>query len=62
MTTMMIKGVRFIVTAETAADINRELRAEENERKAREWLDSHKPGDPDYSDIFKDVYGFRPRW
>lgn len=26
----------------------------------RAWLRSHDPSDPEYSDIFKDVYGVRP--
>lgn len=38
------------------------------ERETREWLDKHSnnPADPNYSeiysDVFKDLYGFRPRW
>ena len=62
MTTMTIKGVRFTVTEETAAAIRRELEDARRERELREWLDSHTITDENYSDIFKDVYGFRPRW
>lgn len=30
---------------------------------ASEWLaDPANQDDPNYSDIFKDLYGFRPRW
>ena len=38
------------------------------ERETREWLSNHSncPTDPNYSeiysDVFKDLYGFRPRW
>lgn len=38
------------------------------ERETREWLRNHSgnPADPNYdinySDIYKDLYGFRPRW
>ena len=62
MTTMMIKGVRCVLTTETAAEIEREMREIERDREAREWLNSHDITDELYSDIFKDVYGFRPRW
>ena len=38
--------------------------AEEREidRKLREWLRTASPEDPEYSDIYKEVYGVRPRW
>lgn len=26
------------------------------------WLRCHDASDPEYSDIYKDVYGVRPRW
>ena len=38
------------------------------ERETEEWLSKHSnnPADPNYSeiysDVFKDLYGFRPRW
>lgn len=38
------------------------------ERETEEWLRTHSndPADPNYSeiysDVFKDLYGFRPRW
>lgn len=38
------------------------------ERDTEEWLRKHSnnPSDPNYSeiysDVFKDLYGFRPRW
>ena len=55
-------GITLTATAATIAAYEAECKAIKAEREAREWLNSHKPGDPDYSDIYKDVYGVRPRW
>lgn len=32
----------------------------EIEKELRAWLRTHDASDPEYSDIYKDVYGFRP--
>lgn len=34
----------------------------EIERMLLEWLATADRNDPEYSDIYKDVYGVRPRW
>ena len=55
-------GITLTATAATIAAYEAECKAIKAEREAREWLASHQPGDPEYSDVFKDVYGVRPRW
>ena len=72
MTTMMIKGVRFTVTDTTAAEIKRDLDAYETERReferdrddlANAEAIARETGDWSYySDVYKDIYGIRPRW
>lgn len=71
MTTMMIKGVRFTLTAETAEEIRKAMEAEEAERRAamQDYEDlmgaaaaCRETGDWSfYSDVYKDIYGVRPR-
>lgn len=72
MTIMNIKGVTLHLTDSTAADIQRDLDAYEAEQ--REWKRDmedlemaaavgRETGDWSfYSDVYKDVYGVRPRW
>lgn len=71
MTTMMINGVRFTLTAETAEEIRKAMEAEEAERRAtmqdyEDLRDAAKAGWETgdwsyYSDVYKDIYGVRPR-
>lgn len=56
------EGITLTATQSTIDTFLREQREAQREREAREWLDSHDSSDELYSDIFKDVYGFRPRW
>ena len=68
MTTMMIKGVRCFLSDETAAEIKAELDAIERfdfyERQLmEEEAVARATGDWSvYSDLYKDLYGIRPRW
>lgn len=67
MMTIVIYGVTVedVKGGEFAKFLEREQAREREERidrELREWLRTADPSDPEYSDIFKDVYGFRPRW
>lgn len=63
MTTITIsEGITITATQSTIDAYKREVREAQREREAIEWLNSHDSSDELYSDIFKDVYGFRPRW
>lgn len=55
------EGVTLIATKFTIDAYMRELRELELERELREWLNSHDITDELYSDVFKDMYGVRPR-
>lgn len=55
------EGVTLIATKSTIDAYMRELRELELERELREWLNSHDITDELYSDVFKDMYGVRPR-
>ena len=69
-TITIIEGVTLTATQSTIDAYlaeKREAEAErlafEEERKILRWLaDPANRVDPLYSDIFKDVYGVRPRW
>ena len=56
------EGITLTATEATIATYEAERADAEWRRKAIAWLDAHSIGDPDFSDIFKDVYGVRPRW
>lgn len=45
--------------AEQKAQYEEDLRIE---RELLKWLATADRNDPEYSDIYKDVYGVRPRW
>ena len=68
MKTVEIKGVviEYVVGgnfAELLDEWQAEAREEEIDRELRAWLDTPEAkNDINYSDIFKDVYGYRPRW
>ena len=64
-TTINFCGVNFILcNPETVALIREEMEREAWERSTREALDrALAEEDWDlYSDLFKDLYGIRPRW
>ena len=69
-TITIIEGVTLTATHSTIdayliekADAEAERLDREVEMKLRRWLaDPANRHDECYSDIYKDVYGFRPRW
>ena len=61
-TIVIADGITLTATDATIAQYERECADIAWEREAIAWLNSHSMDDPDYSDIFKDVYGVRPRW
>jgi len=69
-TITIIEGVTLTATQSTidaylaeVAKAEAERLAFEEERKILRWLaDPANRADPLYSDIYKDVHGFRPRW
>lgn len=69
-TITIIEGVTLTATQSTInaylierADAEAERLNYEVEMKLRRWLaDPANRHDECYSDIYKDVYGFRPRW
>lgn len=69
-TIIIIEGVTLTATQSTInayliekADAEAERLEREVEMKLRRWLaDPANRHDECYSDIYKDVYGFRPRW
>lgn len=69
-TITIIEGVTLTATQSTidaylaeVANAEAERLALEEERKILRWLaDPANRADPLYSDIYKDVHGFRPRW
>ena len=64
-TTINYYGVNFILcNPETIALIKEELQREEWERSTWEAIQrASAEGDWDlYSDLYKDLYGIRPRW
>ena len=69
-TIAIIEGVTLTATQSTidaylaeVAKAEAERLALEEERKILRWLaDPANRADPLYSDIYKDVHGFRPRW
>lgn len=70
MKTMNIKGVTFHVTESTAAEIQQELDASaygdfdfwEQQLREEEAVARATGNWEVYSDLFKSLYGIRPRW
>ena len=67
-TITLAEGVTLTATRSTLnrlySEINterREAHAAEVERELADLLGTMSPSDPEYSDIYKDVYGVRPR-
>ena len=61
-TIIIAEGIRLTATATVIETYKREVREERAYREAVEWLRTHDASDELYSDIYKDVYGVRPRW
>jgi hypothetical protein len=69
-TITIIEGITLTATQSTidsylaeVAEAEAKRLAFEEERKILRWLaDPANRVDPLYSDIYKDVHGFRPRW
>ena len=69
-TITIIEGVTLTASVATLnayliekADIDVERLEREEEMELLRWLaDPANHSDPLYSDIYKDVHGFRPRW
>ena len=60
---IIAEGIILTATQSTIDAYIRELRKLESERELIAWLATPAAREcPEYSDIFKDVYGFRPRW
>ena len=65
MTTLVYNGVTFtLCNPQTIALLHEEMRREEWERSTWEAIQkASAEGDWDlYSDLYKDLYGIRPRW
>ena len=62
-TITIIEGVTLTATQSTIDRVLEERRIAEAEAYVLRWLaDPENRNDPFYSDIYKDVHGFRPRW
>ena len=61
-TITIIEGVTLTATQSTIDTFLREQREAERERELIAYLANGDPTDEVYSDIYKDVYGVRPRW
>ena len=65
MTTINYRGVDFVLCKpHTIELLQEEIHREEWERSAQEALErAYSEGDWDlFSDLYKDLYGVRPRW
>lgn len=64
MTTItIIEGVTLTATRSTIDAVKADLHEAEVIAKLKAWLaDPANECSPEYSDIYKDVYGIRPRW
>lgn len=56
------ENVTIIASKSTIKTIKKEMKDLQAERAALDWLEDHDPSDTEYSYLFKDLYGFRPRW
>ena len=56
------EGITLTATQSTIDAYEREKRAAEAEAELIQWLATTDPHTEGYSDVYKDVYGVRPRW
>lgn len=61
-TITIISGVTLTATESTIRAYKREVYEAETTRRLIAWLKTHDLSEENYSDIYKDIYGFRPRW
>lgn len=62
-TIIITEGVTLTATQSTIDTFLREEREVARERSLIEWLATPEAQEcPEYSDVYKDVYGVRPRW
>ncbi len=61
-TITLIEGVTLTATQSTIDAYLKETREIQRRREAIEWLKRHDASDELYSDVYKDVYGVRPRY
>lgn len=59
----LVRGGNGETALNEAIDREESLKREEEiDRELRQWLRTHDRTDENYSDIYKDVHGVRPRW
>ena len=61
-TIIITEGVTLTASSNVIEAFLRMRQEAEAERELRAWLQSHDSSDKEWSDIYKDVYGVRPRW
>ena len=62
-TIAIAEGITLTATQSAIDAFQREAREAQREHELIAWLATPAAREcPEYSDIFKDVYGFRPRW
>lgn len=62
-TITIAEGITLTASKSTIDAYEREMREAAWERETIAWLATPEAMEcPDYSDIFKEVYGIRPRW
>ena len=62
-TITIIEGVTLTATQSTIDSFLAEKREAEWEAQAKAWLnDPANESNPDYAEVYKDVYGIRPSW
>ena len=62
MKTIVISGVTLVLSDRTLSTLRREQEEDRRELELRLSLLAMDGSDPEYSDIYKDLYGVRPRW
>lgn len=62
-TITIIEGVTLTATQSTIDTFLAEKREAEWEARTKAWLsDPANESNPDYAEVYKDVYGIRPSW
>lgn len=62
MKTIVISGVTLVLSNRTLSALRREQEEDRRELELRLSLLAMDGSDPEYSDIYKDLYGVRPHW